>query len=80
MIPKIDLQALIANDPRASRDLLAGIQEHGFLIVRNTSLSAADVVQVTDMYRQFFHLPGSEKKTGQHGENRIKPWLGCLGQ
>jgi len=62
MIPKIDLQALIANDPRASRDLLAGIQEHGFLIVRNTSLSAADVVQVTHMYRQFFHLPGSEKE------------------
>jgi len=73
MIPKIDLQALIANDPRASRDLLAGIQEHGFLIVRNTSLSAADVVQVTHMYRQFFHLPGSEKERvsmAKTGSNR----------
>ena len=73
MIPKIDLQALIANDPRASRDLLAGIQEHGFLIVRNTSLSAADVLQVTDMYRQFFHLPGSEKERvsmAKTGSNR----------
>ena len=48
MIPKIDLQALIANDTGAKRDLLAGIQEYGFLIVHNTSLSATDVVQVTD--------------------------------
>ena len=51
MIPKIDLQALIANDTGAKRDLLAGIQEYGFLIVHNTSLSATDVVQVTDRYR-----------------------------
>ena len=60
MIPKIDLQALIANDAGANRDLLAGIQEYGFLIVHNTSLSAG-VCTFTDMYRQFFHLPEAEK-------------------
>ena len=73
MIPKIDLQALIANDPRASSKLLRGIQEDGFLIVRNTSLSAADVTRVTDMYRQFFHLPESEKELvsmAKTGSNR----------
>lgn len=73
MIPKIDLQALVAKDAGANRDLLAGIQEYGFLIVHNTSLSAADVVQVTDMYRQFFHLPEAEKahvSMAKTGSNR----------
>ena len=73
MIPKIDLQALIANDTGAKRDLLAGIQEYGFLIVHNTSLSATDVVQVTDRYRQFFHLPEAEKahvSMAKTGSNR----------
>ena len=47
--------------------------KYGFLIVQ-TSLSAVDVTRVTDMYRQFFHLPEAEKahvsmaKTGSnHG-------------
>jgi isopenicillin N synthase-like dioxygenase len=80
MIPKIDLQALVANDAGANRDLLAGIQECGFLIVHNTSLSAADVVQVTDMYRQVFPSARAEKGACQHGKNGIKSWLGCLGQ
>ena len=73
MIPKIDLQALIANEAGANRDLLAGIQEYGFLIVHNTSLSAADVTRVTDMYRQFFHLPEAEKahvSMAKTGSNR----------
>ena len=73
MIPKIDLQALVAKDAGANHDLLAGIQEYGFLIVHNTSLSAADVVQVTDMYRQFFHLPEAEKahvSMAKTGSNR----------
>jgi len=73
MIPKIDLQALIANDARASRDLLAGIKEHGFLIVRNTQLSESDVTRVTDMYRAFFHLPEDEKacvSMAKTGSNR----------
>ena len=73
MISKIDLQALIANDAGAKCDLLAGIQEYGFLIVHNTSLSATDVVQVTDRYRQFFHLPEAEKahvSMAKTGSNR----------
>jgi len=80
MIPKIDLQALIAKDAGTNRDLLAGIQEYGFLIVHNTSLSAADVTRVTDMYLQFFHLPGSEKERVSMAKNRIKSRVGCLGQ
>ena len=73
MIPKIDLQALVANDAGANRDLLVGIQEYGFLIVHNTSLSAADVLQVTDMFRQFFHLSEAEKahiSMAKTGSNR----------
>lgn len=61
MIPRIDLQALIADDPRANSDLLAGITDFGFLIVYNSPLSGGDVTRVTEMYRQFFHLSDDEK-------------------
>ena len=72
-IPKIDLQALITNDASTKHDLLAGIQEYGFLIVHNTSLSAVDVTLVTNRYRQFFHLPEAEKahvSMAKTGSNR----------
>jgi isopenicillin N synthase-like dioxygenase len=61
MIPRIDLQALIADDSRANSDLLAGITDFGFLIVYNSPLSGGDVTRVTEMYRQFFHLSDNEK-------------------
>lgn len=47
--------------------------------MHNTSLSAVDVIRVTDMYRQFFHLPEAEKNACQHGKNGIKSWMGGTG-
>ena len=79
MIPKIDLQALIANDAGANRDLLAGIQEYGFLIVHNTSLSAVDVTSYRYVSTVFPSARGG-KSACQHGKNGIKSWLGGLGQ
>jgi hypothetical protein len=80
MIPKIDLQALVAKDAGANRDLLAGIQEYGFLIVHNTSLSAARCGGSHRYVSTVFPSAIGRKGACQHGKNGIKSRVGCLGQ
>lgn len=61
MIPEVDLEAVMAQDLSALAQLRAGAEETGFLTVVNTELTAADVRRVIAVYRDFFHLPETEK-------------------
>ncbi len=61
MIPEVDLEAVMAQDLSALAQLRHGAEEIGFLRVVNTELTAADVRRVIGVYRDFFHLPASEK-------------------
>ncbi len=61
MVPVLDGTLLAKRDAKTLQDLRLGIEEHGFLVVRNTALSAAGVMQVIEAYRSFFKLPDSEK-------------------
>lgn len=62
MIPRLDLSRLLAGDATAMSDLTRGAHEVGFLVIRNTALSAEDVQAVLAAYRAFFHLPEAEKR------------------
>ncbi|WP_136635183.1 isopenicillin N synthase family dioxygenase [Pseudooceanicola onchidii] len=61
MIPKLDMSRLLAGDTAEIAELRRGAQDVGFLVVRNTALSADDVASVIAAYRAFFHLPTAEK-------------------
>jgi len=73
MIPEIDLQAVIRKDPEMLDALRAGAEEIGFLTVKNTVLSPAEVARVIAVYRAFFRLPEREKAAvdmARTGSNR----------
>jgi len=61
MIPEIDLEAVMAQDPSALAHLRSGAEEIGFMTVVNTELKEADVRRVIGAYRDFFHLAEAEK-------------------
>ncbi len=65
MIPRLDAAAMIdPTDPgHAAAQALArkGAAEIGFLTVYNTPIPASHVEEVIAAYRDFFHLPASEK-------------------
>ena len=62
MIPTLDMSRLLAGEQTEIERLRLGAQETGFLVIRNTALSAGDVAEVIDAYRAFFHLPEAEKR------------------
>ena len=62
MIPEIDLVRLQAGQEGEIRKLRQGIEDIGFITVRNTSLSRREVEEVLAAYRAFFHLPEAVKK------------------
>ncbi len=73
MIPEVDLQAIMKHDPTALADLRHGAEQIGFLCITNTEISAADVRDVLDAYREFFTLPEREKRAvdmARTGANR----------
>ena len=61
MIPRINLQSLIANDPEALSDLARAAQDVGFATIYNTPLTRRDVEAVIAAYRAFFLLPDAQK-------------------
>lgn len=61
MVPVLDGSKLLARDAQTMTNLQRGVQDHGFLIVENTALSAHDVLRVIEMYRAFFKLPDEDK-------------------
>ncbi len=61
MIPRIDAMALLAGDAAAKADVVRGATDIGFLTVRNTPISAAQVQKVIEAYAAFFHLPAAQK-------------------
>ncbi|MEL7097893.1 MAG: 2-oxoglutarate and iron-dependent oxygenase domain-containing protein [Pseudomonadota bacterium] len=73
LIPRLDAEKLIARDPAtlaAFREAAAGV---GFATVHNTALSTAQVSEVIEVYRAFFHLPQALKTSvdmAQTGANR----------
>lgn len=62
MIPTLDMSRLLAGDPEERDRLRRGAQEIGFLVIRNTALSAEDVGEALAAYRAFFHLPEAAKR------------------
>ncbi len=62
MIPKLDMSSLLAGNPDEIADLRHGAEETGFLVLRNTALSAGDVAEALAAYRSFFHLHEAEKR------------------
>ncbi len=73
MIPRIDAEALMAGDARTLADVVTGATNVGFLTVHNTPLSTAQVRDVIETYRAFFHLPATQKAAfdmARTGSNR----------
>jgi isopenicillin N synthase-like dioxygenase len=73
MIPRFDLQALIARDTAEMARLGSAVREVGFLTLGNSALGAAEVGRVLDAYRDFFRLPEAEKRSvdmARTGANR----------
>lgn len=73
MIHKLDMTRLLAGDPEEIDRLRDGARNTGFLIVGQTALSAGDVQEVTEAYRQFFHQPRALKEAvdmARTGSNR----------
>ena len=62
MIPTLDMSRLLAGDPTETEVLRDGAQDIGFLVVRNTALSASDVAEAMAAYRAFFHLSEADKR------------------
>ena len=62
MIPRINLDALRANDEVALADMRRAATDAGFATVHNTALDAARVRETIETYRAFFHLPEAEKR------------------
>lgn len=62
MIPKLDMSRLLAGDTEEIETLRRGAHDIGFLVIRNSALSAEDVADVLEAYRSFFHLPETEKR------------------
>ncbi|MBM1219334.1 isopenicillin N synthase family oxygenase [Ponticoccus sp. SC2-23] len=73
MIPRFDLEALIARDPAEMARLGVAVREVGFLTLGNTALGATEVERVLDAYRRFFRLPEARKRSvdmARTGANR----------
>lgn len=73
MIDRIDFAKLQEGDPETLTALKRGVLETGFLRVANTPISAVEIVDVVEAYREFFALPAAEKdkvNMAKTGSNR----------
>lgn len=73
MIPELNLTALNTRDPGEMAQLGQAVRDIGFLTVTGTSLTAARVSRVLDLYRRFFNLPENDKRPvdmARTGSNR----------
>ncbi|SLN14557.1 2-oxoglutarate-dependent ethylene/succinate-forming enzyme [Roseovarius albus] len=73
MIPEIDLKAALSGDRGALAQMRVAAEDIGFLTVKNTAVSAADVEIALRAYATFFKLPASVKQSvdmAQTGANR----------
>lgn len=85
MVPVLDGSKVLLRDPCTMATLTRGVEEHGFLVVENTTIAAADVLKVIDMYRAFFKLPdgaktrvdmartGANRGWGRAGSEQVDP-------
>ena len=72
-IPRLDAAKLIAQDPETLEALGVAAAGVGVATVHNTALSAAQVQEVIEVYRAFFHLPEALKRSvdmARTGANR----------
>ncbi|WP_270728592.1 isopenicillin N synthase family dioxygenase [Shimia sp. Alg240-R146] len=73
MVPTLDATAIKRRDPVALKALCKAVEEDGFLVVENTAISKARVLEVIAAYRAFFRLPEAAKAAvdmAQTGGNR----------
>jgi isopenicillin N synthase-like dioxygenase len=61
MIPRLDARKLACNDPETIAEMHEAATVIGFATVYGTGISRDRVLEILDLYRQFFHLPKSEK-------------------
>ena len=85
MIPQLDLQKLIARDPKEMSQLASALRDVGFMTLTNTGISVQDVQGTFDAYRRFFRLPeqskaaidmartGSNRGWGASGSEQVDP-------
>lgn len=73
MIPRLDARKIDAREGKTMDLLRQGVEEAGFLIVENSALTRADVLDVIEAYRAFFKLPEAAKRSvdmARTGANR----------
>ena len=73
MIPRLDARKIDAREGKTMELLRQGVEEAGFLIVENSALTRADVLDVIEAYRAFFKLPEAAKRSvdmARTGANR----------
>lgn len=89
MIPQVDAADLLNADAKghaaALRAVVEGATDVGFLVVHNTPIPAAQVAELIETYRTFFHLPteakapydmartGSNRGWGASGSEQVNP-------
>ena len=85
MVPILDAAAIARRDGKALAALRRAVAEDGFLVVENTAISKARVLEVIAAYRAFFHLPeaakaavdmaktGSNRGWGASGSEQVDP-------
>ncbi len=61
MVPVLDAAAIVRRDLDALSALRRAVEDDGFLVVENTAMSKARVLEVISAYRAFFQLPETEK-------------------
>lgn len=61
MVPVLDAAAIARRDSAALAALRQAVEEDGFMVVENTTMSKARVMEVIAAYRAFFQLPESAK-------------------
>lgn len=85
MVPVLDAAAIARRDSVALAALRRAVEEDGFMVVENTAISQARVMQVIAAYRAFFQLPdaakaavdmsktGSNRGWGASGSEQVDP-------
>ncbi|TCL09769.1 isopenicillin N synthase-like dioxygenase [Shimia isoporae] len=61
MVPVLDAAAIARRDVDALAALRKAVEDDGFLVVQNTAITPARVLEVIAAYRAFFQLPESAK-------------------
>jgi isopenicillin N synthase-like dioxygenase len=73
MIPRIDVQALLAGEGTVVEQVRVAAHEVGFLTLHNTPIPVGDIAEVFAAYRSLFALPAAQKAAvamARTGSNR----------